>query len=432
MSLSTNPLLRKLRENVEDDIVTGREYNRRLRLQYERLHPRPRWAIQNAAKRKQLSEDSDEEMDSDTDETHTVQPLGELLRSGGPLTRIAPKRTGRKLRPEAIDIQRTHDIAKSGPSSVDALEFHPELPLLLSSGPSSTISLYHVSPQPPNPNPILTSLHLKGTLVRSASFGSDGQIFIGARRRYFHNWSLSSGTVTKVSRPVYGTARREQKTMENFKLSPDGNSIGLIGSSKKGGGCINVLSTNSMQWLCQCRIESRGGIADFAWWRNSQGFAVAGKNGEVSEFDMTTQNVIAKWQDDGSVGTTVISIGGDGGLGGSWVAIGSSSGVVNLYDRKPWPGNIPKRPQPSRILDQLTTPVSHLVFSHDGQMLVMASRWKKNALRLVHLPSYTVYRNWPTDKTPLGRVSSVALSRPGHLMAAANEQGKIRLWEIRD
>jgi len=65
-------------------------------------------------------------------------------------------------------------------------------------------------------------------------------------------------------------------------------------------------------------------------------------------------------------------------------------------------------------------------------MLVMASRWKKNALRLIHLPSCTVYRNWPTDKTPLGRVSSVALSLDGGLLAVGNEQGKIRLWETRD
>ena len=91
------------------------------------------------------------------------------------------------------------------------------------------------------------------------------------------------------------------------------------------------------------------------------------------------------------------------------------------------------RPSPARSLDQLTTPISHLVFSPDGQMLAMASRWKKDALRLVHLPSCTVYRNWPTDKTPLGRVSSLALGgRNGEWLAVGNEQGGIRLWEIRD
>jgi U3 small nucleolar RNA-associated protein 18 len=62
---------------------------------------------------------------------------------------------------------------------------------------------------------------------------------------------------------------------------------------------------------------------------------------------------------------------------------------------------------------------------------MIASRWKTDALRLIHLPSCTVYRNWPTSKTPLGRVSAVSFSSGSDMLAVANEQGKIRLWEIR-
>jgi U3 small nucleolar RNA-associated protein 18 len=150
--------------------------------------------------------------------------------------------------------------------------------------------------------------------------------------------------------------------------------------------------------------------------------------------------VVARWIDEGAVGTTVIALGGDvgqGSTGGSrWVAIGSSNGVVNLYDRRGWTAKVSdeamvgERPKPARVLDQLVTPISHLEFSDDGQMLVMSSRWKKGALRLVHLPSCTVYKNWPTDKTPLGRVSAVALSPDGSYLAVGNDQGKIKLWEI--
>jgi U3 small nucleolar RNA-associated protein 18 len=199
-----------------------------------------------------------------------------------------------------------------------------------------------------------------------------------------------------------------------------------------------------MQWVCSCRIDSRGGVADFAWWRDGNGFAVVGKNGEVSEYDIETRRVVMRWMDEGAVGTTVISLGGDDAqqcLGRSrWVTVGSSSGVVNLYDRRGWANKtaaveeqqVDQRPKPARMFDQLTTPISHLEFSEDGQMLVMSSRWKKNALRLVHLPSCTLYRNWPTDKTPLGRISSVAVSPDGGYLAVGNEQGKIRLWEIRE
>ncbi|KEF54439.1 uncharacterized protein A1O9_09606 [Exophiala aquamarina CBS 119918] len=465
VSLASNTRLRKLRDTGDDDIVSGREYIERLRRQYERLHPTPEW-VTYARKRRRLSQDAEEQNDdSDSDVSLadedgegllSAKPLADLLRTAGSLTRagVSPgaSKGKRKLRPEVLDIQRTKDVAAAGPSSIDSLQFHPCYPLLLSSGPSSTITLYHISPHPPNPNPILSSLHIKGTPIHTAEFchrNDQTRIFFSSRRRYFHTWSLSTGQIQKVTRAMYGTTRHSQRTMEQFKLSPCGRWMGLISSAKKGGGAINVLSTATMQWQCSCRVDSRGGVADFAWWRDGNGFAAVGKNGEVSEYDITQRRVVRRWIDDGAVGTTIIALGGEIGthdvsfLGGSrWVALGSSSGVVNLYDRRSWietekllPGATTvtdHRPEPLRSFDQLTTPTSHLEFSPDGQMLVMASRWKKNALRLVHLPTATLYRNWPTDKTPLGRISSLALSPDGGYLAVANEQGKIRLWEIRE
>lgn len=246
--------------------------------------------------------------------------------------------------------------------------------------------------------------------------------------------------------------------MEYFSLSPNGKYMALRGSSRKGGGVINILDAQTLQWVTQARIESKGGVADFVWWGDGNGLCIAGKNGEVTEWSVQ-DGVVGRWIDEGAVGTTVIAVGGksgrDGWIGGDrWVAVGSSSGVVNLYDRRAWrendpavkdvtmdPNNgIPNAPKPVRMLDQLTTPTSHLAFSGDGQILVMASRWKNNALRLVHLPSATVYKNWPTDKTPLGRITAVTWGRPTEeeeregslaLLAVGSETGRIKIWEVR-
>lgn len=258
--------------------------------------------------------------------------------------------------------------------------------------------------------------------------------------------------------------------MERFKLSPCGRYVGLVGTSRKGGGLINVLDSGTAQWIAQVRVDGQGGVADFSWWGDGEGMTVVSKNGEVSEWDGSLNQVVARWMDAGAVGTTVLALGGRSGrtqLGGDrWVAIGSSSGVVNVYDRREWAAAyaaqsssadintpaIPRNPEPVRALDQLTTPISHLVFAPDGQFLVMASRWKRDALRIgmssssaslpflvskriltiaVHLPSCTVYRNWPTSNTPLGRISSVAVSPNSEQLAVGNEQGRVRLWEIR-
>jgi WD40 repeat protein len=226
--------------------------------------------------------------------------------------------------------------------------------------------------------------------------------------------------------------------MERFKLSPCGRYMGLIGSARKGGGIVNILDASTTHWLAAARIEGRGGIADFAWWRDGEGMTIAGKGGEVGEWYMRSRSFITLWHDEGAVGTSVLALGGRSGhpeLGGDrWVVLGSSSGIVNIYDRRPWVENginIPDRPEPTKRLMQLTTPTSCLEFSPDGQLLVMASRWKRDALRLIHLPSCTVYKNWPTSQTPLGRISAVTFSSGSDMLAVANEQGKLRLWEIR-
>jgi WD40 repeat protein len=215
--------------------------------------------------------------------------------------------------------------------------------------------------------------------------------------------------------------------------------MGLVGSSKKGGGIVNILDANTTQWIAAARIEGKNGVADFAWWRDGEGMTIAGKGGEVGEWSIQSRSFVALWHDHGAVGTSVLTLGGKTGqnqLGGDrWVVIGSSSGIVNIYDRQPWVEKgaikIPERPEPRRVLEQLTTPTSCLEISPDGQLLVISSKWKKDALRLIHLPSCTVYRNWPTVQTPLGRVTSVAFNAGSDLLAVGSEQGKIKMWEIR-
>ena len=214
--------------------------------------------------------------------------------------------------------------------------------------------------------------------------------------------------------------------------------MGLVGSSRKGGGFINILDASTCQWVAEVRVEGKGGVADFEWWGDGEGMVVLGKGGEAVEWDGREKRVVARWIDEGAVGTTVVALGGRGAgskhIGGDrWLAVGSSSGIVNVYDRRKWAGNsrVLERPKPVRAFDQLTTPTSHLAFSPDGQVLCMASRWKRDALRLVHLPSCTVYQNWPTGQTPFGRITAVGWSPEGGILAVGNEQGRCRLWEIR-
>jgi U3 small nucleolar RNA-associated protein 18 len=133
------------------------------------LNPVPDWAIEAAQKgsrkKRRLSyDDLDAESDMDLDmedeegdDEISAEPLSKLLQGGGLVRRTETKK--RKLRPEVIDIQRTKDIGSTQPSAITSLQYHPELPLLLSSGPSSTLYLHHIVASPPAPeaNPLLTA-----------------------------------------------------------------------------------------------------------------------------------------------------------------------------------------------------------------------------------------------------------------------------------
>lgn len=463
VSLASVPRLRKLRRTEAEDVVNGKEYARRLRKQFQLLNPAPEWAHtamqRPARKKRRLSGDedssqeaqSDDEMDVD-DDLPSVAPLSKLLQDAESLVRQSGPGAGkkRKLKPEVIDIQRAKDIPGVQPSAITSLSFHRNLPLLLSSGPSSTLYLHHLasSPPAPTPNPLLTSVHIRGSHLSTTAFHpTDSRIFLSSPRRYFHVWDLSTGRVEKVTR-IFGH-QHEQKSMERFKLSPNGKHMALLGSTKKGGGVVNILDAVTLQWSSQVRIESRGGIADFAWWRDGTGLCIAGKGGEVTEWNVKEQKVVARWHDEGAVGTTTLALGGHHELAKSpigtdrWISIGSSSGIVNIYDRRAWVDGknsaVPQHPRPTKTLDHLTTPTSHLAFSHDGQVMAMASKWKRDSMRLVHLPSCTVFKNWPTNSTPLGTITGVAFAKGDvvegsdayAVIAVANEQGKIRVWEIR-
>lgn len=450
VSLAGATRLRKLRISEAEDVVSGTEYSRRLRQQYLRLNPMPDWSKTSegrpSKRRRRSSAASDSSgASSGSDADIEAQPLRSFLRNANKLSAGTQKR---RLRPEVIDIQRTREIPDRHKSAVDCLSFHPEYPVLLSSSPASVLYLHHIAPEAhPTPNPRLTSVQVKNVDVRRAEFlyPSGDKIFFAGRRRYFHHWDLPSGAVQKTTQ-IQGHGL-EHKSMERFKLSPCGRYMGIVATTKKGGGIINVLSTGSMQWIAAARLSGHNGIADFSWWSTGDGMTILGRDGQVGEYSMEARKFLGIWIDEGCVGGIVVALGGHQGpsaLGEDrWVAVGSSSGVTNVYERQqliaaaPPSGaggdgdvSIKERPSPARAFEQLVTPITTLAFSPDGQLLALASQHKKDALRLVHLPSCTVYRNWPTEQTPLGRITAMAFSRQSDLLAVGNDSGKVRMWQI--
>ncbi|ODQ62915.1 hypothetical protein WICANDRAFT_16969, partial [Wickerhamomyces anomalus NRRL Y-366-8] len=416
ISLLQSDKMKKLRKKETDSTISGKAYISRLRSQFEKIYPRPQWA--DATFEKDDDEDNegsgDEDIQSDDEKTEQgdVKALAKILQK---THNFQNNKNSKLLPPTKLDITRLKDANQKHPSkaAIQSLSFHPTHPLLLTGGYDRTIRIYHVDGKINN---VVTTIHLRDTPIQTAKFNQDNQInkvFAGGRRRYMYSWDLQTGAVEKISR-LYGH-EDTQRSFENFKVSPKGSFIGLVGNS----GWVNIISSATSLYIQGFKIE--GTIVDFDWSANEDFIVAINSTGDIWEFSLKTKIVVKKWRDETGVGITKVRL---GGKNDRWCAVGSDSGIVTVYDR------LNSTKKPIGTLDQLVTSISTLEFSSDGQMLCIASRAKKDALRLVHLPSCKVFQNWPTSGTPLGKVTAACFSPNNEMLSVGNEAGKVRLWRL--
>lgn len=88
------------------------------------------------------------------------------------------------------------------------------------------------------------------------------------------------------------------------------------------------------------------------------------------------------------------------------------------------------RPVPTKTFMQLTTAITGLGFNHDSSLLAVSSKYKKNALRLVHAPTMSVFPNWPTSRTPLRYAQCTAFSSDSSYLAVGTDRGDAPLFRI--
>ena len=96
--------------------------------------------------------------------------------------------------------------------------------------------------------------------------------------------------------------------------------------------------------------------------------------------------------------------------------------------------------KPYKSCMNLSTVITSMAMHANNQLLAVASDRSRDQLRLIHTPSGTVYSNWPTDKTPLRRISSLAFSNSSNMnitannnsnyFAVGNNKGKVLLYQI--
>ncbi|KAF7298031.1 Methyltransf-2 domain-containing protein [Mycena chlorophos] len=424
--------LRKLRDEPSETTLSGRQYESRLRRQYERIHPQPEWA--KAAKARIRDADA--------------SGIDQLLSSTSGILAARSSKTTLSSGELAIERLRDANQASAGHGEVKCLAFHPSpsVPVLCVGSADRRIRLFNVDG---HTSPLLHTLHIPTLplLQSSATFHPSGNsLLLTGQRPFYFVYDLQRGEMQhKAGRGLWGSfdssatvaaprkrSRGRDHNHNNNGASAEGLEItsfdprGEVLAVAGRGGKIHLVDWKSGAGQVIDDLKC-GAAVKSLWWGSDDGSLVALDNDSyVYVWDIGERRCVRKWKDEGGFRGSVRAM--DGSSKG-WLAIGSNTGLVNVYGSDCLSqAAFSAQPKPVKTLGHLTTAISTIRFNHDAQLMAVASREKKDALRLIHLPSLTAFSNWPTSSTPLGHVTAVDFSAQSEYLVVGNSKGKVLLY----
>ncbi|GLU07639.1 hypothetical protein SLE2022_245910 [Rubroshorea leprosula] len=402
--------LRKLRKEEDDSVISGSEYVSRLRAQHAKLNPGTDWARRDSQLRTYDDESSDEESGVTVARGYeNIEAVDDILRTDEDLV----VKSSAKLLPGLLEFSKLVDANIEDPSNgpINSVQFHRNAQLLLTAGLDRRVRFFQIDGKR---NTKIQSIFLDDCPVRKASFLPDGsQVIIAGRRKFFYSFDLVKATVDKIG-PLVG---REERSLEEFEVSPDSSLIAFVGNE----GYILLVSSKTKELTGTLKMN--GTARSLAFSHDGKELLSSGGDGQIYHWDLRTRTCIHKGVDEGCINGTALCTSPNGRM----FAAGSDSGIVNIYRRDEFLGG--KR-KPIKTIENLTTKVDFMKFNNDAQILAICSTMKKNSLKLVHVPSLTVFSNWPPPNTSLHYPRCLDFSPGGGFMAVGSAAGKVLLYKL--
>lgn len=111
------------------------------------------------------------------------------------------------------------------------------------------------------------------------------------------------------------------------------------------------------------------------------------------------------------------------------IACGSYSGIVNVYDASCLEKT---HPVPLKTFKNLKSPVSGLCFNSTSEILAMASDSEQNAVKLAHVPSFSVFSNFPGfNYRDMKFPQEIAFSPNSGYFSVGSNQGRAMLYRLK-
>ena len=404
-SIVNQPRLLKLRETPQESSLKGAEYVNRLRKVRSNLVRAPKWAEEA----KKLAEQEDS---NDLAFGLESYPVGNLDVT---LTRSTVSDV---LLPDYLSISKISAIKVPGatPNCLDTVEYHPHSrSILMTSGMDKNLHLFKTEG---TTNDRIFSAKFKDMPISASHFNADGtEILSVGRRPFFYCTDISTEKITRIN----GFKGRQEREWTSFFTSKCGKYFFFCGQN----GYIVVACAKTKQWISNLKMNEN--VKSICCSNDSKYLFSVGQTNTVYIWDLVTLRCIKRFTDDGGTLGTSISISGDSSL----LACGSSSGIVNIYDLSNVLNSESSQPIPLKSYSNIVSPISGSVFHPSSQLLTFYSREKRNSLRVAHYPSGKIYTNWPTERSPLGRVASMSFNSDGSTVAFGSKDGVVQIYNLK-
>ncbi|KAJ1722574.1 U3 snoRNP protein [Coemansia erecta] len=408
VALKDQKRTRKLRTAEEENAVSGDVYEQRLRQQFQKINPVPKWAAE-------ASSSAWADDDSDTEGTRVG---GDMLKS----TASMISKTSSLLPPSKIEITQLRDgnQAAVSQSKVSSVEFHPTSSVLLTAGLDKTLRLFEVDGKD---NQKIQSIFFKDLPITTANFIRGGnEVVVSGRRSWYYSVDVEKGSVSRIG----GIPGHKMNSLQYMTCSPNSDRMAFMDN----GGQIHLVTTTTKQFTNT--LAMNGAVRDVVFSSDGNYLWSTGLDNEVYKWDLRQNRCLSRWHDTATFKPTCLGVSPDS----SYYASGDSAGVVNIYDTKSAKS---KRAgmagefysvKAFKSIGNLTTSIEGLKFNHSSEILGIYSRKKPEQLKLVHLPTGSVFANWPTFTSRLGHIESIDFSPNSGYMVVGNDSGKALLYRL--
>ncbi|XP_056672578.1 U3 small nucleolar RNA-associated protein 18 homolog [Monodelphis domestica] len=394
----TNRFRKNMIKNAGEKKLSKDKLQKRLKDEFQHaMGGTPAWA--EISKKKIQSED-----ESDENEDDLLQRTGNFISTSASLPR------------GILQMKSCLNANAERPSSakISSVQFHPRAQVIMVAGLDNAISLFQVDGET---NPKIQSIYLEQFPVYRARFSASGEEVLATSNlsKILYVYDMMGGNVI----PVHQVRGLKEKFVRNFEVSPDGSFLLLNGSS----GYFHLLSMKTKELIGSMKIN--GKVATSAFSSDSTKIYASSVDGEVYIWDVNTRKCLNKFTDEGCLRGLSIAV----SRNGQYVACGSSSGVVNVYNQDTCLREA--NPKPIKAIMNLVTGVTSMAFSPTTEILAISSNEANEAVRLVHLPSCTVFLNFPMNRIKqISLAQTLDFSPRSGYFALGNNKGKALLYRL--